>query len=107
MRIHVSPSAAPMLRDEENFREFALTSEIPRERAPEVADALSRSKAGELADDAHAYILVDWLVLYSGRIADAEWRKGLDAMLTYAGAKGWIREQDGAVRAHVEWPLGS
>ena len=94
-----------MLRDEENFREFALTSEIPRERAAEVAGALSRSEAGELVDDSHAYIFVDWLILSSGRSAAAEWRKGLDAMLTYAGAKGWVREPDGAVRAHVEWPL--
>ena len=33
---------------------------------------------------------------------DAGWDEGFAAMLGYAGTEGWI-DDDGAVRAHVEW----
>ena len=33
---------------------------------------------------------------------DAGWVEGFAAMLAYAGTEGWI-DDDGAVRAHVEW----
>ena len=33
---------------------------------------------------------------------DAGWDEGFAAMLAYAASEGWI-DDDGAVRAHVEW----
>jgi len=33
---------------------------------------------------------------------DAGWDEGFAGMLAYAGSEGWI-DDDGAVRAHVEW----
>ena len=37
-----------------------------------------------------------------GRVLDDGWDEGFAGMLAYAGTKGWI-DDDGAVRAHVEW----
>jgi len=33
---------------------------------------------------------------------DAGWDEGFAAMLAFAGTEGWI-DDDGAVRAHIEW----
>ena len=33
---------------------------------------------------------------------DSGWDEGFAAMLAYAGTEGWI-DDDGAIRAHVEW----
>ena len=52
---------------------------------------------------AHAWVPAESLErLAAGRAADPEWRHGFDAMLAYARQHGWV--QDGAVRAHIEWP---
>jgi hypothetical protein len=37
-----------------------------------------------------------------GEVLDADWEDGFTAMLDYAGSSGWV-DDDGAVRAHVEW----
>jgi hypothetical protein len=37
-----------------------------------------------------------------GRSLDAAWDEAFAGMLAYAATKGWI-DDDGAVRAHVEW----
>lgn len=40
-----------------------------------------------------------------GTSKDAAWVSGLEAMLEYAAARGWV-DPSGAVRAHCEWLLG-
>ena len=37
-----------------------------------------------------------------GRSLDAAWDEAFEGMLAYAATRGWI-DDDGAVRAHVEW----
>jgi hypothetical protein len=37
-----------------------------------------------------------------GQPLDVAWGEGFAGMLAFAGTKGWI-EDDGAIRAHVEW----
>jgi hypothetical protein len=37
-----------------------------------------------------------------GRTLDDEWGEGFAAMLAHAASKGWV-DDEGAVRAHVEW----
>jgi hypothetical protein len=57
--------------------------------------------ARPLPDD-HVALPPALLVDLAGPLSsDAEWRAGLDAMLAYAGAHGWL-EDDGWVRVHVE-----
>jgi hypothetical protein len=39
------------------------------------------------------------------KASDPDWAAGLDAMVEYAGCKGWL-EGSSALRAQCEWPLG-
>ncbi len=50
-----------------------------------------------------SFVTPDALRALAGdRADDPAWREQLDGMLGYAASKGWIREQDGAIQAHVE-----
>ncbi len=53
------------------------------------------------ADD--AFVAPDALRALAGdRATDPAWNQGLEAMLAYAKGKGWVRDADGAIQAHVE-----
>ena len=50
----------------------------------------------------HASVAPEELLRLAGSRADApDWRQQFEAMVEYARAEGWVRE-DGAIRAHVE-----
>jgi hypothetical protein len=84
MEIHVDLSQVPPsieLREPEDFKRFSVS-------CASVQDSyVSRAVLEDLAGE---------------RAADPDWRRQLEAMLAYAGSKGWLRE-DGAIQAHVEW----
>jgi hypothetical protein len=51
----------------------------------------------------HAQVPIDWLEQLAGdRAEEPGWRQGFAKMLEYAQQHGWV--DDGAVRAHIEWP---
>ncbi len=51
----------------------------------------------------HARVPVESLEQLAGdRARDPDWRNGFEKMLEYARQHGWL--DDGAVRAHIEWP---
>jgi hypothetical protein len=51
----------------------------------------------------HARVPIESLERLAGdRAEDPEWRRGFTKMLEYAQQHGWV--DDGAVRAHIEWP---
>jgi hypothetical protein len=69
---------------------------------PDVGDRLAAAGAGTMADDEHAWVGVDALrALAAGHVAE-DWPARFDAMLAYAGAKGWVHPDGGAIRAHLE-----
>jgi hypothetical protein len=50
-----------------------------------------------------AFVSPDALRALAGdRADDPQWTAQLDGMIGYAASKGWIRESDGAIQAHVE-----
>lgn len=52
----------------------------------------------------HTFVDREALVTLAGdRAANGDWSSGLEQMLAYARSKGWIREGDDAIQAHVEW----
>lgn len=54
-------------------------------------------------NDGDAFVTPDALRALAGsRADDPQWIAQLDGMLGYAASKGWIRESDGAIQAHVE-----
>jgi hypothetical protein len=69
------------LRDAEDFTALKVVAQ----RADHVW--LTREEIERLAGD---------------RSRDPAWRDQLETMLAYAASKGWVNDE-GAVRAHVEW----
>lgn len=85
MYIEVDLSTVPpttRLRDPDDFRGFKVVVRGTDGDAFATPEAL-RTLAGDRADD-------------------PAWSASLADMLGYAASKGWIRESDGAVQAHVE-----
>jgi hypothetical protein len=85
------PTAGPAtLEDVDNFKAFKIVTS-----APDAAFAQIGRR-----DGAHGWVNVAWLKAH-GRPDDAGWIAGLDNMLAYAAAAGWI-DESGAVRGHIE-----
>jgi hypothetical protein len=100
VQIHVDPSTSgsPVtLTGPADFKSFAVVSPggLDAARAPLQA-------AGIAVDDEHAWIPVDVLRRLAGPAADSQWEAGLAGMVKYAQSKGWYRETDSSIRAHVE-----
>ena len=53
-------------------------------------------------DDGHAWVDVDAVVTLAGDAVDDEWRAGFDAMVAYAGEKGFLSSDGSAIRAHLK-----
>jgi len=74
-----------------------------------LTDTLARAGIGRVDGHGDA-LLPTWLLrglaaeaaASEGSCLDADWDEGFDGMLAYAAGRGWI-DDDGAVRAHVEW----
>jgi hypothetical protein len=52
--------------------------------------------------DEHAWVSVEALRRLAGEAATPQWEESFDGMLGYARSKGWVDDEAGAVRAHVE-----
>jgi hypothetical protein len=51
----------------------------------------------------HVWVTREDLASLAGGVADdPAWREGLEKMFEYAASHGWL-DENGAVRAHVEW----
>jgi hypothetical protein len=95
MIVRIPASGTAILEDVDNFEAFKIIA-----AAPDTAFAeLGRR------DGAHVWVDIAWLKA-NGRPDDMNWLAGLDKMLAYAEASGWI-DESGAVRGHIEVPLAA
>jgi 3-hydroxy-9,10-secoandrosta-1,3,5(10)-triene-9,17-dione monooxygenase reductase component len=62
---------------------------------------LESEAVGTLAGEV-AHVRLDWLCS-AGPGTDADWRRGLSAMLDHARTRGWVDDEGGSVSAHVTW----
>ncbi len=92
------------LEDRDNFRAFKLVIEGDQSEL----DAMRGAIAGnaELADAGTAWIFEDALRRWPGVEQDAAWQQNFSAMIEKARPHGWIDDQRGAIRAHIEWSAG-
>ncbi len=92
------------LEDRDNFRAFKLVIEGDQSEL----DAMRGAIAGnaELADAGTAWIFEDALRRWPGVEQDAAWQQNFSAMIEKARPHGWIDDQRGAIRAHIEWIAG-
>jgi hypothetical protein len=96
MYVYVDVAGEVSLREDDNFSAFSLVANVSRDKLIDVFDRDSR--IGIIANLDHAWIRESWL-RSQGLMHGEEWRRRLDAMLAYAGSKGWMNA--GAVRAHI------
>jgi hypothetical protein len=87
----------------------ARPGEVDQREQDGLAAALEASGAGWMDGDGDARITAGGLRSLAERAADDDgrelgdgWEDDITAMLEHAGQSGWI-DDDGAVRAHVEW----
>lgn len=99
MIVAVSAEGKVTLQELDDFRRFHL---VPAARAQDAGLDGALHSVGARRDGDHALIPQEWLRA-QGADRGGEWRDGFDAMVKYAGSKGWV-DLTGAVRAHIEWP---
>ena len=90
-------AARSALVDADDFKSFKV---VLRGGGPSLGE-----HAGELGlarVDEHAWVPIDTLRGLAGPAATPEWEESLAGMLGYARSKGWVDDELGAVRAHVE-----
>ena len=76
---------------------FAVVLDGDDDPGPEALAA-----GGVLGFGDHAWVRTDALRRLAGPAATAEWEEGFAAMLDYARTRGWVDDEQGAVRGHVE-----
>ncbi len=90
-------STTARLEDAEDLTSFAVVIDAEADPGPEALAA-----GGVLGLGAHAWVRTDALRELAGLAATPEWEDGFDAMLGYARTRGWVDDEHGAVRGHVE-----
>ena len=104
MQIVVSLAARYSLElaDPNNFRAFSLQAVSHTIDLDALSSAVT--SIGRLSDDGeHVFVRPDALRELAGPLgSDAEWQASLDGMIAFARKSGWVND-DGHVRAHVEW----
>jgi hypothetical protein len=100
MIIHVALDGSVELREPDEFRSFKIAGPAG---AP--VDFLARALAGIATlepDGKTAWVSQAALTHWQGAERPAEWRQSFDKMVDSVRRFGWVRDGDGAVRAHIE-----
>jgi hypothetical protein len=90
----------PRLVEPEDFKSFKLVVQGAAEarRLDEALGALGHEQPG----GGHAWLRIDGLRGLAGELSgDPSWSEGFDAMVAYAGTKGWLSSDGEEIRAHV------
>jgi hypothetical protein len=92
------PAARAELLEPGDFKGFKA---VLRGGGPSPGDRLG---ALGVRHDEHVWIPVELLRSLAGDAADQAWEESLAGMLEFAGSRGWVDAETGAIRAHVERP---
>ena len=102
MHIHVDPTTTPprlTLAEPDDFKAFSVV--VRPARATDDAAMASIAALGELDGAGHVFVHRATIESLAGHRADqAEWARGLDAMVRYASEHGWL-DGAGRIRAHI------
>jgi hypothetical protein len=96
MELILDTSSARLV-DPDDHASFAVVIECDGEPG---AAALAQGGVVGLGD--HAWVRTDALRRLAGPGATSEWERSFVAMLDYARTRGWVDDEQGAVRGHVE-----
>jgi hypothetical protein len=94
--------ATVRLVEPDDFGAFKVIARAPTAERKQLEDAVER--LGCVTADGHVSVDVTAVKALAGKRATKDWLASLGGMLEYAGARGWIDDDD-AIRAHVEWSI--
>ncbi len=94
------PSPTARLLNADDLKSFAVVLLEDEQPPGEVLAPL-----GVARFDEHAWIAITELERLAGNAATLEWKAAFATMLEFARSKGWVDDDLGAVRGHVERPL--
>jgi hypothetical protein len=90
-------ASSARLLEPEDLTSFAVILEDGVDPSPEAL-----AEGGVLGFGDHAWVRTDALRRLAGPVATPEWEDGFAAMLDDARTRGWVDDEQGAVRGHVE-----
>ena len=96
MIIAINAKGELELREPNDFKGFKVLVE---QQGADVAAAL---KGVATLDDEHAWVSQAALKNWKGQPQSPEWIASFDKMADAVKKFGWVRESDGAIRAHIE-----
>ena len=96
MELNLGADSARLV-DPEDLTSFAVVLEADGDPSPEALAA-----GGVLGLGDHAWVRTDALRRLAGPTATPEWEGAFDTMLEDARSRGWVDDEHGAVRGHVE-----
>lgn len=99
MIIRIDDQSRLVLEDASNFRAFKLLASSRHALAP---FKLSHH-AVEVTDEGVAWVQQGWILAETQLSTSPEWKSGFDGMVAFAASKGWLRDSDNAIRAHIEF----
>jgi hypothetical protein len=91
-----------VLEEPEDCARFDVTVRGGRD-AGALDDALRSSAVGTVDGEGEALVGVDAVRRLAKGLVAETWEADFAAMLDYAGTKGWLSDDGGSIRAHVEW----
>lgn len=98
MIVDVRTDGSVALLEAEDMRAFKLVAPI----AMSDADLARSLKGAADVSAGHAWVSQSWIRAHAPLAAQGEWQASFAKMVAYAGTKGWLRETDAAIRAHIE-----
>lgn len=98
MIVEVRTDGSVALLEAEDTRGFKLVAPQGLSEAD-----LIRALAGVADVEAgHAWVFQPWVQDKSPLTGSEDWQSSFARMLDYARSKNWLRDTDGAIRAHIE-----
>ena len=103
MEIHISQNADVKIRKADDFKNFKIV--FKGVQADESQQIIEKALVdlGSLADESHAWIDAQKLIVQSGKGHDARWLEGFNEMTALGRKYGFVQDDPMRIRAHIEW----
>lgn len=101
MIIRVTAQGGVELREPNDFKGFKVLVEGPNMSVGQISSALTGIATVDAGGET-AWVSQDALRRWKGKAQPAEWVASLDKMVESVKRFGWVNDEQGTVRAHIE-----
>ncbi len=105
MEIHISQNADLKVLKSDDFKNFKIVfNGAQNDESPQII-AKALCTLGTLADENHAWIDAQQLIVQSGKGNDPAWLRGFHDMTALGRKYGFVQDEPMKIRAHIEWAV--